>query len=103
MGFTVLAMMTPLLRPLHPEHPVLRLRNRRAARGFDRQAERVAGLERIENAVVPDPRRRIVGARLVVVLLEYRRQDGVGLLLGECLSLLGELLLLDLHERVRGL
>src|SRR3546814_19921435 len=42
---------------LHPEHAVTRFLDRRIERRRDRHAERVAGIDRIDDAVVPDFRR----------------------------------------------
>ena len=52
------------------------LRDRRVQRGGERQAQHVAGLAGIDDAVVPQPRRGVIGIALVLVLLADRRLEG---------------------------
>src|SRR3546814_5894545 len=86
---------------LHPEHAVTRFLDRRIERRRDRHAERVAGIDRIDDAVVPDFRRAPVLALLALELAEYRIADRVDIGLGEFLAFLCELAGFDIDERVR--
>src|SRR4051812_11840489 len=52
---------------LEPEHPIPRLAERRVQRGGERDAQRITGVDRIENAVVPQLGGRIIGAHLRLV------------------------------------
>src|SRR5262245_10092559 len=61
----------------HAENAEPRLGQGGAERHRERQAERISCLDRIQHAIVPEARRRIVRAALAVELFE----DGVGDLL----------------------
>src|SRR5262245_48322159 len=54
----------------HPEHTVVRAVDRRVQRRRDRNAERVARVGRIENAIVPHFGGRVIGALLPAILLQ---------------------------------
>src|SRR4051812_2596731 len=59
--------------PLHPEDAVagrfgIALRNGRVGAGGEGEPEHLAGLERVDDAVVPQPRGRVVGVALLLVL-----------------------------------
>src|SRR5262249_28017462 len=88
---------------LHAKHPELRLWNRRVEGGRQSQRQGLARPGGIEDPVVPQPGRRIVGRALALVL----RDDGIadrGLLLGaERLSVARELVALDRREHAGGL
>src|SRR3989442_12874367 len=59
----------------HPKNPEARLRDRRVVRRRQPERERAPGLGRIQNAVVPDARRGVIGRSLVLVFLEDRLAD----------------------------
>src|SRR5688572_895789 len=62
-------MPTRRFRVLHAEHAVtLRLRSRTADRQMQREPEYAAGIQRIDHAVVPQPRSGIVRMALRFVL-----------------------------------
>src|SRR5215813_15618364 len=57
---------------LHPEHPELRLRDRRVERSREGQPEHAARLLRRDDAVVPQPRRGVIGIALGLVAVADR-------------------------------
>src|SRR5882762_1205561 len=62
----------------HPENAEAgRLRRRRIHAGGERQSQHGAGVGRIDDAVVPDARARVVGMTLLLVLLADRRLEGL--------------------------
>src|SRR5262245_46917521 len=69
----------------------------------DAEGERVAGLERIEDAVVPEARGGVVGAALGLVLGERRGGELLALLGRHRLAARLELLELDGEQRLRRL
>src|ERR1700722_6210394 len=66
---------------LHSENPELRVGDRRVVRHRQSERQRAPRLRRVENPIVPQPRRGVVRRALVVVLVEDRLTDG-GLFLG---------------------
>src|SRR5882757_363759 len=54
----------------HPKHAVMRLADRRIQRDADGHAERIAGIDGIENAIVPQFRGRIIGTLMAAVFLQ---------------------------------
>src|SRR2546425_1833807 len=65
----------------HAKDAVLRRRDRRAQHHGEREPEQVAGVDGIDDAVVPEARAGVVGARLLLVLGEDGCRDR-GLVLG---------------------
>jgi hypothetical protein len=63
-----------------PEHAEACLRNGRVQRRGDREAEDVAGLDRIDDPVVPQARRGEIGVALVLVFLADRGLESLLLL-----------------------
>ena len=61
----------------HPEDAEAGLRDRRVEGGLDAERQDPARVERIDDAVVPQPRRREVRRALALVRLEDRRLEGV--------------------------
>src|SRR3954463_8945017 len=70
----------------HPEHAVVRPGDRRVQRDTDGHADRIAGIDRIENAIVPHFRGGIIGALMATVFLEDRIADFVDLIGRQCFS-----------------
>src|SRR5260370_41626857 len=70
----------------HPEHAVMRRRDRGIQRDADGHAERIAGIDGIENAIVPHFRGGIIGALMAAVFLEDRVADRIDLVGRQCLS-----------------
>src|SRR5215472_17868757 len=64
----------------HPENPELGLPDRRVEAGRDGERQDTAGIGRIDDAVVPQPRARIIGMPLRLVLGADRRLEGFLLL-----------------------
>src|SRR5262249_30869622 len=60
----------PIARPyrLHAEDAEAGLRDRRVERGGDAEGEHASGVERVDDPVVPQPRGRVVGVALLLVL-----------------------------------
>ena len=65
--------------PSHPEDAEARLGDRRVERRLDAHRQDPPRVERVDDAVVPQPRRREVGRALALVGLEDRRLEGVAL------------------------
>src|SRR5947209_14357920 len=59
----------------HPEHTVMRRGDRRIQRDADRHAERITGIDGIEDAIVPHFRGGIIGALMAAVFLQDRIAD----------------------------
>src|SRR3954471_22249823 len=66
-------------RGLHPEDAEPGLRNRRVQRGLEPDREDAAGVERVDDAVVPQPRGGEVGRPFTLVCLEDGRLEGLAL------------------------
>src|SRR5690606_27188173 len=66
---------------LHPENAETSGFQGRIERGREAEAERHAGIQRIDDAVIPQPCRRVVGMPLLFVLVADRRLEAF-LLLG---------------------
>src|SRR5688572_17105743 len=66
----------------HPEDAVLRLGYGRVVGSGDRQGQREPGVERVDDAVVEQPGRRVVRVTLAVVLLPDRLFERLLLFLG---------------------
>src|SRR5262249_59362300 len=62
---------------LHAEHAEALLLDRRVQARRDRQPEHAPRIGRIDDAVVPEPRRRVVWMALALVLLADRRLECV--------------------------
>src|SRR5690606_22528852 len=60
---------------LHPEYAEAGRLDGRVERGGQGQGEHLAGLRRVDHAVVPQPRAGVVGVPLALVLGEDRRLD----------------------------
>src|SRR5258706_6322516 len=88
---------------LHAEDAERGAWDRRVQGRGDAQAERVARLERVQDAVVPQASRRVIRAALGFVLGTDRGGEGVGLVRAEVPCGRSELLLLHGEERLRGL
>src|ERR1700743_704378 len=58
--------------PLHPEDAVAGVVERRVRRGGQGQAQHAASVDGVDDAVVPEPGGRVVGAALGFVLLADR-------------------------------
>src|SRR5882762_11096308 len=69
------------LAALHPEDAEVGRLDRRVEAGREGKAEHHAGLRRVDDAVVPEPRAGVVGVTLGLVLLQQRRLER-GLVLG---------------------
>src|SRR6267142_333425 len=91
------------LRGSHPEDPELRRRYRRVEARRQRERQGAAGLRRVENPVVPQPRGRIVRRPFEVVLVENRLADLPVLLVRQLPVLARQLVALDRGEHARGL
>src|SRR4051794_31959050 len=70
----------------HPEHAVVRPVDRCIQRDADGHAERIAGIDGIENAIVPHFRGGIIGALMAAVLLEDRIADFIDLIGRQCFA-----------------
>src|SRR5471030_327131 len=90
-------------RKSHPEHAEAARFDRRVQRRGQGQGQYVAGLRRVDDAVVPQPCAGIVGVTLFFVLIEDWLLD-LGFLFGaETLAATFSLLALDLHQHASGL
>src|SRR5207248_5337759 len=91
----------------HPEHAVRRLGNGGVVGGGDGQSQGEAGVERVDDAVVEEAGRRVVGVALAVVLVADRLLEGLFLLgRGEAALLHGgqhRRRLLAAHDRQAGI
>src|SRR5258705_863992 len=87
----------------HPEDPELRRRYRRVEARRQRERQHAARLRRVENAVVPQPRGRIVRRPFELVLVENRLADLPVLLVRQLPVLARQLVALDRGEHARGL
>src|SRR5690606_9395563 len=67
--------------PLHPEHAEAGFPDRRVQRDGERQRQHVARLDRVDDAVVPEPRRGVERVALVLELVDDGLLEG-GLVLG---------------------
>src|SRR5882757_73535 len=70
----------------HPEHAVMRFADRRIQRDADGHAERIAGIDGIEDAIVPHFRGGIIGALMAAVFLEDRIADFIDLIRRQCFT-----------------
>src|SRR5580704_3083803 len=61
----------------HPENSKLRLLDRRIEAGRNGQRQQAAGVRRIDDAVVPQARARVIGMALRFVLGADRRPEGL--------------------------
>src|SRR6478735_10604413 len=66
----------------HPEDAKPGLGNRGVERRLEPDREHPAGVERVDDPVVPDPGRREIRRALALVGLEDRRLEGIALPLG---------------------
>src|SRR5437879_2106106 len=64
----------------HPEHAVVRPVDRRIQRDADGHAERIAGIDGIENAIVPHFRGGIIRALMAAVFFQDRIADFIDLI-----------------------
>src|SRR3954451_23638544 len=87
----------------HPEHAVMRLTDRRIQRDADGHAERIAGIDRIENAIVPHFGGGIIGALMAAVFFQDRIADFVDLIGRQRLAGARQLPHLDVGEHIGGL
>src|SRR5262249_28933649 len=91
-------------RELHPKHTEARRRGRRRIEpGGERLAEHGAGVGRIDHAVIPQPRGRVMGAALPLILPADRRLELRVLLLPPLPALRCARLLADDREHARRL
>src|ERR1700716_3223415 len=72
-----LSITAPSAPALHPEHAKVRRLLRRVAHRRQRQSQYAPRFEGIDHAVVPQPRRRIIGMSLALVLLANRLLEGL--------------------------
>src|SRR6185369_16928975 len=79
---TVLAITDEVIVRSHPEDAELRRTDRLVHRRRERQPERHARIDGIEDAVVPQPRRGVVGMALALVLIADRLLEFLFLFLG---------------------
>src|SRR5712692_7042072 len=82
----------------HAEYAEPRLRDGGVEGGGEAEGEHRAGVAGRDHAVVPQPRARVVGAALLLVLGEGRRLERVDLGRAHALALPLELFLLDLGQ-----
>src|SRR5262245_27679434 len=87
----------PFRAASHAEHGRMPIGDRRVQRRRQRERQRAARLPRIDDAVVPEPRRGKQRVPLGLVFLEDRRPHPVLFVGGQLLSLLLELVPLHLH------
>src|ERR1700730_14015725 len=85
------------------EHAIMRRLDRRVGRGGKANGERVGGIDRVQDAVIPQFGGRVVRALLALIGLQYRLTDCGDLLRRECLTLPLHLLDLDIAENVCSL
>src|SRR5690349_15901987 len=88
---------------LHPEHAELALLRRRVLRDRKAEPEHVAGFGGVDDAVVPKPRGRIIGAALMLELREDRRLEPLLVLFRPGLAIGLEIVAPERREHVRGL
>src|SRR5215469_8313038 len=97
------AMRVARMWPLHAEEPETRVLVRRVAHGCERERQDPPCLQRIDHAIVPEPRRSVVGMALALVLLANRLFESI-LLLGRPTAARSlELSALHGGEHARGL
>src|SRR5882672_8394596 len=70
--FSTSSILTSCLFASHPKYAELRFLDRRVQRGGDGEAEQAPRVERIDHAVVPEPRARVIRVALALVLLADR-------------------------------
>src|SRR5882672_4146575 len=80
--FSTSSILTSCLFASHPKYAELRFLDRRVQRGGDGEAEQAPRVERVDHAVVPEARARVVGMALALVLLADRLLELLFLLLG---------------------
>src|SRR5688500_479082 len=73
-------------RGSHSKDAEPRLRDRRVERSGEAQGQRLARPRRIQDAVIPQPRRGVVGGSFALVLLQDGRADVLLLFRRECLA-----------------
>src|SRR3990172_11514648 len=79
------------IRRSHPENADLRLRDRRIESGREGEPENRSRLPHVDDPVVPEPRRGVVGMSLALVLLANGLRDRPGVLARKLLVLAREL------------
>src|SRR4051794_13705764 len=87
----------------HPEHAVMRPVDRRIQRDADRNAKRIAGIDGIQNAIVPQFGGGIIGALVAAVFLQDRIADCVDLIRRKRFARARQLPHLDVGKHIGGL
>src|SRR3979490_879666 len=72
-----LSITAPSALALHPEHAKVCRLLRRVAHRRERQPQHAPRFDGVDHAIVPQPRRRIIGMSLALVLLANRLLEGL--------------------------